>query len=1609
MDSNPRNPALVTDSPTPARQPRSRGQWLFEAALVLVLLIALYLRVTGLKWDGDQHLHPDERFLTMVASAIHSVGSVGEYFDTAHSSLNPATNGFDFYVYGTFPLFLTRYVAEALHMTGYNQVHLVGRVLSALADLLLVFLVYLIGLRLYNRRVGLLAATFSAFAVHQIQQSHYFTVDNFANMFTALALYIAIVLATQPADRPMSKDWKLHLAFGLAFGAGLASKLSATPAALLLPAAALLRFARLPREEQARQAGTLILHLTLGGLTALFTFRVLQPYAFAGPGFFSKLSAQWIQNIRTLKNMTTSKADIPPAMQWVRRPIWFGAANITLWGAGLGLALSGWVGLLWLGWRLWKRQEAPVLGMVWGWGMLYLLWQSALWNPTMRYFLPVYPILALAAAWLWIYLPDHTRGWPRRLAIAGSTLALLAAAVWAFAFVSIYHHTHTRIAATRWLFDEVPAAVDIGLQTDQGERWQHLGLPAMRVLSPEGKIDKDTAIHTLNPRSPLEMIFRARASGPLSAIRLYRVVAANHDTTPVHLTLTLRHANDPQPMAETQITLTPAAQTQAPPQQVRATFPTPLTLTKNETYTLTITTDHGRLWLLGAAVANESSWDDSLPLRMDGYDPFGGLYQGLNFEMYFDANQQKVQRFLRILDQADYIFISSSRQWGSLPRFWERYPLTDVYYRHLLGCPAWETVEHCYDVARVGTYHGDLGYDLIGVFESDPTLGPLRINDQPSEEAFTVYDHPKVFIFRKNRETYSHDHAAALFDTVDLDTVIHILPGEALPHPANLLLPPARWGLQQVRGTFERLFAAGNPLNRWPGLGLLVWYGFIALLGWLVWPLLRPFFAAFPDRGYPAARLAGMLLFAFLAWLYGSTGLPLSRGALLGVLVLLALVAAWAARRQWPDLKEDLRHRKREILWAEALFLGFFLLDLYIRWQNPDLWHPWRGGEKPMDLSFFTAVLRSATFPPYDPWFAHGYINYYYWGFVLVGMPVKLLGLKPTLAYNLVLPTLFAGVALSGYAVARGLYHALEPRRLRPRLVGLAGAMGLVLLGNLGTVKMLWQGLQKLAAPGGEIAHGSLLQHVLWAGGGFIALLSGAHLPYSVGDWYWLPSRAIPAPGEVEPITEFPFFTFLYADLHAHMMALGLTLLALLWAIGLALWVHRHQVSLGWWAGALAWGGLIIGALRPTNTWDVPTYLGLGMLAAAYAAWENTPQADWKRRAAYAALAAGLLAVATWLFFRPYAQWYAQGYTKFHLWKGTHTPISAYLVHWGLFLFVIVSWMIWETRRWLAETPVDRALRWWLRQGRAWVPGLAGLTLLVAAALAWALHVAIAWLVVPLLMWALALLLRPGRALPRQIALLFVAAGLALTLLVEIVALQGDIGRMNTVFKFYFQVWTLFSMAAAFALGDLVAAACPQRPRLRRVWGAAFLLLVWGAALYPVLGGAAKMRDRMATQAPHTLDGMAYMAYAHYTDHDKTMDLAQDQAAIYWLQRHVRGTPIIVEANTVEYRWGSRITIYTGLPGVVGWNWHERQQRGVVNAQWVEKRVAAIGDFYNTTDMKQALAFLNRYGVRYIIVGQLERAYYTPEGLAKFPAHNGDAWREVFHVGDTTIYEVIQH
>ena len=163
----------------------------------------------------------------------------------------------------------------------------------------------------------------------------------------------------------------------------------------------------------------------------------------------------------------------------------------------------------------------------------------------------------------------------------------------------------------------------------------------------------------------------------------------------------------------------------------------------------------------------------------------------------------------------------------------------------------------------------------------------------------------------------------------------------------------------------------------------------------------------------------------------------------------------------------------------------------------------------------------------------------------------------------------------------------------------------------------------------------------------------------------------------------------------------------------------------------------------------------------------------------------------------------------------------------------------------------------------------------------------------------------------------------------------------------------------------------------------------------------------MASGVPLTLDSITYMQYAQYADFGVTMDLIHDYQAIRWMQDNVQGSPVIVEANCPEYRWCTRFSIYTGLPGVVGWNWHQRQQR-TLTPELVESRVAEIGNFYSTDDMQSAESFLEKYDVRYIVVGQLERAEYPGSGLTKFDQYNGKLWNAVYRGGDTVIYQVNQ-
>ena len=152
---------------------------------------------------------------------------------------------------------------------------------------------------------------------------------------------------------------------------------------------------------------------------------------------------------------------------------------------------------------------------------------------------------------------------------------------------------------------------------------------------------------------------------------------------------------------------------------------------------------------------------------------------------------------------------------------------------------------------------------------------------------------------------------------------------------------------------------------------------------------------------------------------------------------------------------------------------------------------------------------------------------------------------------------------------------------------------------------------------------------------------------------------------------------------------------------------------------------------------------------------------------------------------------------------------------------------------------------------------------------------------------------------------------------------------------------------------------------------------------------------------------MAYMDKALYGENNRDLRLVDDKAAMLWLMRSVQGSPVILEAQVPEYRWGSRFSIYTGLPTVQGWNWHQRQQRSIVPDTEVNRRVAQVQELYSTVDPARTQQLLDLYNVQFVIVGELERAVYPPEGLAKFDALASQGYlKPAYQGGAVTIYEV---
>jgi YYY domain-containing protein len=1775
---------------------REKYPWIYDVLFLLVFVLAGYLRLTGVNWGEGQHQHPDENFLEGVLASLQAQKctnpaipveacpseqktwlGLADYFNSRTSTLNPYNRGYSFFVYGDLPMTIVRVAVDAMHVT---DVKMLGRQFSALADLFTILFLYLAVSRLYNRRVALLASLFSALAVLQIQQSHFFTTDLFVNAFAFLAIYLAVRILDAPGPEDMSRaagsstaalvtpetaqqetllekeNWfssyramltsplfLLSIGFGFAFGMALASKVNIFPLALLLPGAFAVR--HLERHQGLALDSIkpeywywILVCLVVGGLAAVISFRIFQPYAFNGIG----VSSQWIANIQEQRVQAKGDADLPWNLQWAKRSHLYSFGNLTIWGLGLPLGLLAWAGFLLMGWRIFKGEWRHAL--LWGWTALYFLWQSLQFNPTMRYQLPIYPLLCMMAAWFvfdlaGLNVQTFKRSNARTVlaAFIGITVVALTAA-WAFAFHSIYLRDEPRMAASRWIFQNVPGPINLRIETGQdgatpynqplpfptGINIQpsmpyqtsfiaksdgvlkeillghvaaypeevpsqlHLsilqnpndtlplastftnssqdvvtalsqtatfGLPPalaanqiyylkLETTTPDGRVNICGPIRlllnsggqtseqildatepcTISIENPYILPFVPQVDGTLNQVTLGHTVDPDAVTSPAPKTLSLSISNQPN-LATGQAVAKASIQgnfdTTSDPRgdSYTLTLDRPILVKMGKQYFLDLAVDSGVLTVSGSAVSNETDYDYGLPFRIDGYDAFSGIYRGdLTEQVYWDDNADKLNRFINILNQTDYIFIPTNHQYAQITRLPERYPLMTYYYRELMGCPQDADIIKCYYEAQPGDYKGRLGFDLVAVFDDYPRLGNFEINDQYAEEAFTFYDHPKVLIFKKN-ENFNIKDVQKSLSTVDLTRAIHLTPPQFKGY-SDLMLPAAKLALQRAGGTWSQLFDYTWVWNRYPALGLLIWYVFIFILGLAIYPLIRLAMPGLSDKGYPLSRALGLVLFGYLAWIGGSLGIPYTRTTIAIIFLLILLLGGGLAWYQRNELRQEWMQKRKYFVMVEGLFLGFFVFDLLVRLGNPDLWHPAKGGERPMDFSYLNAVIKSTSFPPYDPWFEGGYINYYYYGFVLVGTPIKLLGIVPSIAYNFVLPTLFAMVGICAFSIGWNLIAgerrgdtgeessslSLNPY---PLISGLAASAFTLFLGNLGTIQMIYQKLQQIGSAGmfdwGPSI--SIFERMSWAAQGLSLVLKGTPLAIGYGEWYWNPSRVLPPLGGNE-ITEFPLFTFIYSDLHAHMIAMPLALLALSWAlavvVGRSHWRNRVTAALG-----LVVGGLIIGALYPSNLSDIYTYLPVGLVALGYVIWRYADAPSFYKRAGLVIGALAALTVLSFVMYQPYREWYSQVYSALDPWKGPFTPIGSYLTHWSLLLFVVVSWMAWETHEWMAQTPVSSLRK--LKPYQLLIEGSIFLIVLVLLYLQYRTNslyfpgMSITWIALPIAAWAGVLILRPNLPDTKRFVLFLIGTALIITIVVEVVVVRGDIGRQNTIFKFYLQSWFLLAVSAGAALAWTLPAYFKWLPGWRAFWQTALILLLAGAAMFTVTGISGKIHDRWILEAPRTLDSMTYMKYAQYDDFGQRMDLSEDYYAIRWMQDHVKGSPVIVEANCVEYHWCTRFTIYTGLPGVVGWNWHQRQQRGLM-ATWVEERVTEVANFYNSVDPEYARSFLDKYDVSYIIVGPLEWAAYTPEGIAKFSQLEGQYWSEVYRDGATAIYKV---
>ena len=705
----------------------------------------------------------------------------------------------------------------------------------------------------------------------------------------------------------------------------------------------------------------------------------------------------------------------------------------------------------------------------------------------------------------------------------------------------------------------------------------------------------------------------------------------------------------------------------------------------------------------------------------------------------------------------------------------------------------------------------------------------------------------------------------------------------------------------------------------------LLFAAFLELLGLAGAALLSAVLPARPGL-HALGRTFGVLVFAFVPWLLVSWHwTTFTRGPLL-VWAAVLLAAGFVVRRAKPAWTPRPERWK-----TEAVFWGTFVFFLAIRALNPEI----QWGEKPMDFAFLNTLLRAETLPPPEPWLAGAPLSYTYFGHYALAAFGKLLGIHAGVLFNL-------GIASTAALTAASVLAA-----------------GAALGGRLRT---------------GAVA---VLLAVFWAPASGVREAIHRHAAGQALDWhYWWATTRVIAPNA---INEYPLWSFLFADLHAHVLAMPF---AAGFVALLLFFVTRPRDGARGAAAATFLLGLFFAALQITNGWALPVY-GVLLVFLPLAVFVATPPRSagdfLAGLAREVVVPAGAAALVAWVLVRPFWASFTPPPRNFGREVGPWASPWDFANVWAFFLALLVPFLFVALRR--SDPPPGRASR--LAIGLAAVALPLSLLSLgfhpprLGEAPSAGFFTGIAALV------GLAASLSRGTPARWRPAVILTTFGLLVLTGCEVVVVWD---RMNTIFKFHLETWFLFALAGAVALEALLSAG-------GAVWRAAVALTGAAAIFTAATAVPTFLRKDRGNWPRGTLDGTAYLAsYA-----------SGDAAAYEWINTHVRGVPVLLEAQGPSYQDFSRYSMNTGLPTVQGWEYHT-QQRGHSQAE-TERRAGDVRTAYTSPDEATVRAILRRYHVALVVVGPLERRTYAGANLALFGEWT-DLLSPVYRNTDVTVFAV---